>query len=59
VVVEIKHGREEEVGNLVEEGLKQIRDRKYYEKYAIDKVILLAIGFWKGREISCKFTNII
>jgi Holliday junction resolvase-like predicted endonuclease len=58
IVIEIKYGREEEAGNLVEEGLRQIREKKYYEKYIGSTPILLAIGFGKGREIGCRFERV-
>jgi hypothetical protein len=37
--------------------MKQIRDRRYYEKYLDRKVILLGVAF-TGKEVACKMENI-
>jgi Holliday junction resolvase-like predicted endonuclease len=58
VIVEIKYGREEGAGKLVEEGLRQIREKKYYEKYIGITPSLLAIGFGKDKEIECRFDKV-
>jgi hypothetical protein len=33
--------------------MKQINDRKYFEKYQPDKILLLAVAF-TGREVGCR-----
>ncbi|MDR0617709.1 MAG: AAA family ATPase [Endomicrobium sp.] len=40
---------------LLQEGVEQIRDRKYYKSYVSNDVVLLAIAF--GKEIGCKFVR--
>ncbi|MDR1523332.1 MAG: ATP-binding protein [Endomicrobium sp.] len=55
IVVEIKHGKGRKVEQLLKEGMEQIKERKYYEKYASSEVRLLAIAFGGNKEIGCKF----
>jgi Holliday junction resolvase-like predicted endonuclease len=55
VVVEIKYGKGSKVEELLKEAMEQIKDRKYYEKYASSEVSLLAIAFGDNKEIACKF----
>ncbi|MDR1474132.1 MAG: PD-(D/E)XK nuclease domain-containing protein, partial [Endomicrobium sp.] len=55
IVVEIKHGKEEKIEKLLKEGLAQIKEKKYYEKYGDKDVSLLAIAFGENRGIGCKF----
>jgi Holliday junction resolvase-like predicted endonuclease len=57
IVVEIKYGKETEVEQLLQEAMEQIRDRKYYEKYASSEVSLLAVAFGDKKEIGCKFSD--
>jgi Holliday junction resolvase-like predicted endonuclease len=59
IVVEIKYGKENKVEQLLEEAIKQIKDRKYYEKYTSNKVSLLAIAFGDNKEIACKFQKLV
>jgi hypothetical protein len=40
---------------MIEEGLDQIKEKKYYEKYGNSKVNLLVIAFGENKEIGCKF----
>ena len=58
IVVEIKYGQEEPADKLVEGAMEQIKDRKYYEKYAGNEVSLLGIGFGKNKEIVCMFEEL-
>jgi hypothetical protein len=53
-IVEIKYG-DKKVKKLLEEAIKQIREKKYSEKYGKKDVSLVGIGFGKEKEIGCKF----
>jgi hypothetical protein len=53
VIAEIKYHIQKDIDNLLEEAMKQIYDRKYYEAYLDKKVMLLAIAF-TGKEVKCK-----
>ncbi|MDR2399050.1 MAG: ATP-binding protein [Endomicrobium sp.] len=55
IVVEIKHGKGSKIEKLLKEGLAQIKEKKYYEKYEEKEVSLLAIAFGENKEIGCKF----
>ncbi|MDR0399215.1 MAG: ATP-binding protein [Endomicrobium sp.] len=55
IVVEIKYSKEKSSEEMIEEALNQIRERKYYEKYAENDVSLLVIAFGDKKEIACKF----
>ncbi|MDR2437102.1 MAG: ATP-binding protein [Endomicrobium sp.] len=55
IVVEIKHGKETKIEQLLKEGMEQIKEKKYYEKYGDRGVSLLAIAFGEDKEIGCKF----
>jgi hypothetical protein len=39
------------------EAIRQIKEKRYYEKYSSSDVSLLGIGFGKDKEIGCKFEN--
>jgi ERCC4-type nuclease len=58
IVVEIKYGENKQVKKMLEEAMKQIRDKKYYEKYMGKEVSLLAVAFGQNKEIICKFAKI-
>jgi hypothetical protein len=58
IVVEIKHGEGSKVEELLKEGMGQIKEKKYYEKYGGSGVSLLAVAFGENKEIGCKFENI-
>ena len=58
IVVEIKYGQDEPASKLVEEAMEQIKEKKYYEKYAGNEVSLLGIGFGKNKEICCGFEGL-
>jgi len=55
IVVEIKYSAEKSKEEMIKEALTQIKEKKYYEKYASEGVSLLAIAFGKKKEIACKF----
>ncbi|MDR3124999.1 MAG: ATP-binding protein [Endomicrobium sp.] len=58
VVVEIKYSKDNKLEGMLKEAMLQIRKNKYYEKYASNDVILLALAFGKNKEIRCRFENI-
>jgi hypothetical protein len=58
IVVEIKYGKGSKVEEMLEEAIDQIRNRKYYEKYATSEVSLLAIAFGDNKEIACNFVKL-
>jgi hypothetical protein len=58
IVVEIKYGQDRPAKNLAEEAMEQIKEKKYYEKYAGNEVSLLGIGFGKNKEIGCGFEGL-
>jgi Holliday junction resolvase-like predicted endonuclease len=55
VVVEIKYGKGNKIEELLKEGMEQIKEKKYYEKYGDREVSLLAVAFGEDKEIGCKF----
>jgi DNA-binding Lrp family transcriptional regulator len=60
VVVEIKCAKEKgsKLESKLKEAMKQIRERKYYEKYEGKEVSLLGIVIGERKEIRCKFERI-
>ncbi|MDR1243821.1 MAG: PD-(D/E)XK nuclease domain-containing protein, partial [Endomicrobium sp.] len=58
IVVEIKYGENKQAKKMLQEGMRQIRDKKYYEKYMGKEVSLLAVAFGKDKEIACKFESV-
>jgi hypothetical protein len=46
------------IEELLKEGMEQIKEKKYYEKYSSREVSLLAVAFGENKEIGCKFENI-
>jgi hypothetical protein len=57
IIVEIKYSQDKDIKELLQKGIEQIRDRKYYESYVSNDVVLLAIAFGKEKEIGCKFVG--
>jgi hypothetical protein len=53
VVAEIKYSAEKDADSLLNDAMKQIHDRRYYEKYLDKKVILLGVAFAE-KEIKCR-----
>jgi len=58
IVVETKYSKEKSTGEMIEEGLNQIKERKYYEKYEGNDVSMLGIAFGDKKEIGCKFMRV-
>jgi hypothetical protein len=57
VVAEIKYSAKKDAERLLNEAMNQIRDRKYYEKYADRKVILMGVAF-AGKEVKCRLEKL-
>ncbi|MDR1418238.1 MAG: ATP-binding protein [Endomicrobium sp.] len=58
-IVEIKYAKQvDQIKGKMEEGLNQIKDTKYYEKYTNANVSLLVVVFCENKDVSCKFENI-
>jgi hypothetical protein len=53
VVAELKYHADKPVESLLNEAMKQIRDRRYYEKYLDRKVMLMGVAF-TGKEVACR-----
>jgi hypothetical protein len=56
VVAEVKYHAEKTVDTLLGEALKQIHDRRYYNKYT-GKALLLGIAF-SGKNVGCRMEKI-
>ncbi|MDR0609948.1 MAG: ATP-binding protein, partial [Planctomycetaceae bacterium] len=56
VVVEIKYHAEKTVDALLNEAMRQIHDRKYYNKY-LGRVLLLGIAF-SGKQFGCRMEKL-
>jgi hypothetical protein len=52
VVAEIKYHAKRKISKLLNEAMKQIHDRRYYNRY-LGKVILLGIAF-SGKNVGCR-----
>jgi hypothetical protein len=57
IVAEIKYSSKRGADRLLKEAMKQIHNRKYYEKYADRKVILMGVAF-AGKEVKCKLEEL-
>jgi hypothetical protein len=57
VVAEIKYHSRKKIDGLLDEAMKQIRDRQYYEAYLDGKVMLMAIAFTE-RSVKCRIERI-
>jgi hypothetical protein len=57
VVAEIKYGARKRTNSLLSAAMKQIRDRRYYEKYADRDVLLLGIAF-TGKDVKCSMEKV-
>ena len=60
VVAEVKYSVEGSVAALLDEAMNQIRERRYYERYAgapDKRVALLAVAF-AGKEIACRMEEL-
>ncbi|MDR1259764.1 MAG: ATP-binding protein, partial [Endomicrobium sp.] len=59
IIIEIKSGKEKPANKMAKEAMKQIKNKKYFEKYILDNnVTLLAVAFGNKREVSCHFQTI-
>jgi hypothetical protein len=58
VIAELKHDRQALLERLLSEAEAQIKDRKYYERYAVEgkRLILLAVAF-SGKEAGCRIID--
>jgi hypothetical protein len=56
VVTEIKRHETKSTETLLKEAMQQIHDKKYYEKY-LDDIVLLAVAF-SGGEVACEMEKI-
>ncbi|MDR3048810.1 MAG: ATP-binding protein [Elusimicrobiota bacterium] len=57
IVAECKYSSQKTIETLLEEALKQISDKKYYEVYMDKPIVLLGIAF-TGKDIKCKFEEL-
>jgi hypothetical protein len=59
VVSELKYHSKTKTSTLLRHAMKQIHDKKYYEKYLGDgkKIVLLGLAF-SGREVGCRMEQI-
>ncbi|MDR2441354.1 MAG: hypothetical protein LBE12_18490, partial [Planctomycetaceae bacterium] len=53
VVAEIKYHSRKKLDYLLDEAMAQIRNRRYYEAYLDNKVMLMAIAF-TGKGVKCR-----
>jgi hypothetical protein len=56
VIAEIKYHAKKRINTLLNEAIKQIHDRRYYNKY-LGKVILLGIAF-SGKKTGCRMEEL-
>jgi hypothetical protein len=58
VIAELKYADEGAVEPLLKDALTQIRERRYYERYAggSKRIALLALAF-AGKEIACRMAE--
>jgi hypothetical protein len=54
VIAEIKYHAEKSINTLLNEAIKQIHNRHYYNKY-LGKILLLGIAF-SGKQTGCRMT---
>ncbi|MDR0485612.1 MAG: ATP-binding protein [Elusimicrobiota bacterium] len=57
IITEVKHSIKKPAATLLKEAFKQIKDKKYYEKYLGKEIILLGIVF-DGKNVKCKIKAI-
>jgi hypothetical protein len=59
VIAEIKYSGRETTKKLLDKGFKQIKEKKYFERYndGKHKVTLLAVAF-AGKKIECKMEEL-
>ena len=55
VIAEIKYSSTKKIKSMLKEAIKQIHEKRYYNKY-LGKIILLGIAF-SGKETGCKLID--
>ncbi|MDR3048893.1 MAG: ATP-binding protein [Elusimicrobiota bacterium] len=58
VIAEFKYSAKKSIKIMLAEAMKQIKNKKYYEKYTDRPIIFLAIAF-KDNDLKCKFVQFI
>jgi hypothetical protein len=56
VVAEVKYHAKKKINTLLNEALKQIHERRYYNKYS-GKILLLGIAF-SGKQAGCRMEKL-
>jgi Holliday junction resolvase-like predicted endonuclease len=57
VVAELKFSEKKSTEAMLSDAMKQIKDRRYYEKYLNKKVLLLGVAF-TGKDIACRIEEL-
>ncbi|MDR2556803.1 MAG: ATP-binding protein [Bacteroidales bacterium] len=57
VIAELKFNAKKSANSLLSAAMKQIRDRRYHEKYSDKKVLLLGIAF-TGKDVACRIEEL-
>ncbi|MDR2556303.1 MAG: ATP-binding protein [Bacteroidales bacterium] len=57
VVAELKFSAEKSAEAMLSAAMKQIKDRRYYEKYLNRKVLLLSLAF-TGKDVACRIEEL-
>jgi hypothetical protein len=57
VIAEIKYHAKRKINTLLNEAMKQIHEKRYYNKY-LGRVILLAVAF-SGKNVACKIEELV
>jgi hypothetical protein len=57
VIVEIKYHANRRADRLLNDAMKQIHDRRYYEAYLDRKVTLMAVAF-TGKDVKCRMDDL-
>ncbi|MDR0733517.1 MAG: ATP-binding protein [Dysgonamonadaceae bacterium] len=57
VVAELKFHRSKSAKSLLKDALAQIREKRYYERFADRKVLLLGVAF-TGKDVACRMETI-
>jgi hypothetical protein len=58
IIIEVKYHPTHATDTQIEEALSQTRNRRYYEPYINDRIVLLSV-IVEGREIKCKFEPLL
>ncbi|MDR2557073.1 MAG: ATP-binding protein [Bacteroidales bacterium] len=57
VVVELKFSAKKSANAMLSAAMKQIKDRRYYEKYLNKKVLLMGVAF-TGKDVACRIEEL-